>query len=161
MIARVHASLTHIPLLPNRNHLETTQALIDPQCRHTIFVISRVTPWYFSNVTLYLVISLIIAALLRPLTNRINDFHLLGQHIPRWLAILISYSAIVLLLVLLGMLYFPLINDQILVLSELDLNGIYIQIQEPVSRMERFLLRYQLLENKPGSRLLHANAAAP
>ena len=107
--------------------------------------------WYFSNVTLYLVISLIIAALLRPLTNRINDFHLLGQHIPRWLAILISYSAIVLLLVLLGMLYFPLINDQILILSELDLNGIYVQIQEPVSRMERFLLRYQLLENKPGS----------
>jgi len=107
--------------------------------------------WYFSNVTLYLVISLIIAALLRPLTNRINDFHLLGQHIPRWLAILISYSAIVLLLVLLGMLYFPLINDQIFILSELDLNGIYIQIQEPVSRMERFLLRYQLLENKPGS----------
>jgi predicted PurR-regulated permease PerM len=107
--------------------------------------------WYFSNVTLYLVISLIIAALLRPLTNRINDFHLLGQHIPRWLAILISYSAIVLMLVLLGMLYFPLINDQILILSELDLNGIYIQIQEPVSRIEQFLLRYQLLENKPGS----------
>ncbi len=106
--------------------------------------------WYFSNITLYLVISLIIAALLRPLTNRLNDFHLLGQHIPRWLAILISYSAIIFLAILLSLLYFPLINDQILILSELDLNGIYLQIQEPVGRMERFLLRYQLLENKPG-----------
>jgi predicted PurR-regulated permease PerM len=107
--------------------------------------------WYFSNVTIYLVISLIFAALLRPLTNKLNDFHLLGQHVPRWLAIIVSYSAIVLLLVLLGMLYFPLINNQILILSELDLNGLYGEIQEPVSRMERFLLRYQLLENKPGS----------
>lgn len=107
--------------------------------------------WYFSNITLYLIISLIIAALLRPLTNRLNDFHLLGQHIPRWLAILISYAAIVLLVVMLGLLYFPLINNQILILSELDLEGIYLQIQEPVSRVERFLLRYELLENKPGS----------
>lgn len=107
--------------------------------------------WYFSNITLYLIISLIIAALLRPLTNRLNDFHLLGQHVPRWMAILISYAAIVFLIILLGLLYFPLINNQILILSELDLEGIYLQIEEPVSRMERLLLRYQLLENKPGT----------
>lgn len=107
--------------------------------------------WYFSNVTLYLIISLILAALLRPLTNRINDFHLVRQHIPRWLAILISYAAIILLIFLLSLIFLPLINNQLLILSEMDLEGIYFQIQEPISRMERVLLRYQLLENKPGS----------
>lgn len=107
--------------------------------------------WYFSNVTLYLIISLILAALLRPLTNRIHDFHLVKQHIPRWLAILISYAAIILLIFLLSLMFLPLLNDQLLILSEMDLEGIYTQIQEPISRMERFLFRYQLLENKPGS----------
>lgn len=107
--------------------------------------------WYFSNVTLYLIISLILAALLRPLTNRINDFHLVRQHIPRWLAILISYAAIILLIFLLSLMFLPLINNQLLILSEMDLEGIYTQIQEPISRMERLLFRYQLLENKPGS----------
>lgn len=107
--------------------------------------------WYFSNVTLYLVLSLIFAALLRPLTNRLNDFHLVGQHIPRWLAILISYGAIVLLIFLLSLMFLPLINQQLIILSEMDLEGIYIQVQEPVGRMEQFLLRYQLLENRPGS----------
>ncbi|MEP0712474.1 MAG: AI-2E family transporter [Algoriphagus sp.] len=106
--------------------------------------------WYFSNITLYLVISLILAALLRPLTNQLNDFHLLGQHIPRWAAILLSYSAIVLLLVLLSFLFFPLINNQIIILSELDLNGIYEQIQIPVTRIEGFLFRHELLESEPG-----------
>lgn len=106
--------------------------------------------WYFSNITLYLVISLILAALLRPLTNHLNDFHLLGQHIPRWSAILLSYSAIVLLLVLLSFLFFPLINNQIIILSELDLNGIYEQIQTPVTRVEGFLFRHELLETEPG-----------
>lgn len=106
--------------------------------------------WYFSNITLYLIISLILAALLRPLTNHLNDFHLLGQHIPRWTAIILSYSAIVMLMVLLSFLFFPLINNQIIILSELDLNGIYEQIQIPVSRVEAFLFRHELLETQPG-----------
>ncbi len=106
--------------------------------------------WYFSNITFYLIISMIIAALLRPLTNRLNDFHLLGQHIPRWTAILISFSSIVLLFILLSLLFFPLINNQIIILSQLDLNGIYEQIQVPVTRIEQFLYRYELLESQPG-----------
>lgn len=106
--------------------------------------------WYFSNVTLYFIISLIIAALLRPLTNRLNDFHLVRQHIPRWLAILISYASILVLVFLLSLLFLPLINNQLLILSEMDLEGIYLQIQEPIGRIERVLLRYQLLESQPG-----------
>ena len=67
------------------------------------------------------------------------------------MAILISYASIILLFFLLSLLFLPLINNQILILSEMDLEGIYTQIQEPIGRIERFLLRYQLLENKPGS----------
>ncbi len=107
--------------------------------------------WYFSNITLYLIVSLIIAALLRPMTNRLNDFHLVKQHIPRWMAILISYAAIVLLLFLLSLLFLPLINNQLIILSEMDLEGIYLQVQEPIQKIERVLFRYELLENKPGS----------
>ncbi len=106
--------------------------------------------WYFSNITLYLVISLILAALLRPLTNRLSDFHILGQHVPRWSAILISYLAIVIIVVLMSLLFFPLINNQILILSQLDLNGIYEQVQVPVAKLERFLVRYELLDSQPG-----------
>lgn len=106
--------------------------------------------WYFSNITIYLVISLILAALLRPLTNRINDFHVIGQHFPRWLAILLSYTAIISLIFLLGLVFVPLINQQIIILGELDLEGIYFQLREPASKLERFMIRYELLENKPG-----------
>ena len=113
-------------------------------------LIFLIVGWYFSNITIYLIISLILAALLRPLTNKINDFHLVGQHIPRWMAILVSYSAIVSLIFLLSLVFFPLVNQQILILSELDLDGIYFQIQKPIEKLERFLVRYQLLENKEG-----------
>ncbi len=107
--------------------------------------------WYFSNITIYLVASLILAALLRPLTNRLHDFHVLGQHIPRWAAILLSYGSIVLLLFSLGFLFYPLINNQIEILSGLDLEGIYDTVKQPVSKLERILFQYELIDGKPGT----------
>lgn len=106
--------------------------------------------WYFSNITVFFIISLILSAILRPLTNKLNDFHLLKQHIPRWAAIILSYSAIMSALGLLSLLFYPLINNQIIILSELDLEAIYEQIQVPISKVESFLFRYELLEKQPG-----------
>ncbi|MHA7129095.1 AI-2E family transporter [Algoriphagus namhaensis] len=106
--------------------------------------------WYFSDITFFFVISLILSAILRPLTNQLNDFHLLGQHIPRWSAIVLSYMAILFVLGLLSLLFFPLINNQIMILSELDLDGMYEKIQTPISKVEVMLFKYELLENRPG-----------
>jgi len=106
--------------------------------------------WYFSSISLYLVVSLILAALLRPLTNRINEVHIMGQHIPRGIAILASYGVVVSIVFLLGLLFFPLINRQVILLSELDLDSIYLQLEVPLEKLERFLMKYQLIENKKG-----------
>lgn len=106
--------------------------------------------WYFSEITFFFIISLIISAVLRPLTNQLNDFHLLGQHIPRWSAIILSYTSIIIVLVALSFLFFPLINNQISLLNGLDLEGIYERVKVPVSKFELYLFKYELLENKPG-----------
>ena len=106
--------------------------------------------WYFSAISLYLILSLIFAALLRPLTNRVNEVHILGQHIPRGIAILASYSTVVSIVFFLGLLFFPLINRQVILLSDLDLDSIYLQLEVPLEKLERFLVKYQLIENKKG-----------
>jgi predicted PurR-regulated permease PerM len=114
------------------------------------FLTFLVFGWYFSAISLYLVVSLILAALLRPLTNRVNEVHILGQHIPRGIAILAAYAVVVSIVFLLGLLFFPLINRQIILLSELDLDSIYLQLEVPLEKLERFLMKYQLIENKEG-----------
>ncbi|MCE2778802.1 MAG: AI-2E family transporter [Algoriphagus sp.] len=114
------------------------------------FLTFLVFGWYFSAISLYLVVSLILAALLRPLTNRINEVHIIGQHIPRGIAILASYVVVVSIVFLLGLLFFPLINRQVILLSELDLDSIYLQLEVPLEKLERFLMKYQLIENKKG-----------
>ena len=114
------------------------------------FLTFLVFGWYFSSISLYLVVSLILAALLRPLTNKINEVHIIGQHIPRGIAILGSYGVVVSIVFLLGLLFFPLINRQVILLSELDLDSIYLQLEVPLEKLERFLMKYQLIENKKG-----------
>jgi predicted PurR-regulated permease PerM len=115
-----------------------------------IILIFLLFGWYFSNITFYIVVSLILAAVLRPLTNKLHDFHVMGQHIPRWAAILLSYGSIVLLFVSLSFLFYPLISNQIGILSGLDLEGIYETVKQPVLKIEGFLFKYELIDNKPG-----------
>lgn len=106
--------------------------------------------WYFSDIASYLVISLILAALLRPLTNRLHDIHVMGWNIARWIAILLSFLAILLLIFLLSLVFFPLINDQIEILAGLNLETIYAKMQGPLDTVELFLQRNKLMENQPG-----------
>lgn len=115
-----------------------------------LVVIFLISGWYFSNITLYFICSIVLAALLRPLTNRLNSFHIFGQNIPRWFAILLSYAAIGFLLFLIGLLFLPLIGDQIEIISSYDLDYIYEQIQNPVGKIEDIFLKYEIIKGEPG-----------
>lgn len=106
--------------------------------------------WYFSNISLYLVFSMVIAAILRPMTNRINSLYLLGQPVPRSVAILISFAAVVGLVVFLVLLFIPLFRTQFELLNELDITYLYEQIQKPTAFIEGILIKYSLVNNEPG-----------
>ena len=115
-----------------------------------ILLLLFVAGWYFSNITLYFIFSLVIAAILRPLTNRINSFHVLGVHLPRWLSIFISYIVVGIVIFLLGALFVPLISIQIQNISTYDLDYIYEQIQNPVGKVEDLLIQYGIVNSEPG-----------
>ncbi|MCF1751554.1 AI-2E family transporter [Mariniradius sediminis] len=117
-------------------------------------LIFLVVGWYFSNITLYLIFSLVLAAILRPLTNRINSFHILGQHPPRWMAILMSYLLVAFIVFLAGLLFVPLISDQLRIIGSYDLDYVYEQIQNPVGKIEDLLIRYGVIKSEPGFLIL-------
>ncbi|PRY88497.1 AI-2E family transporter [Mongoliibacter ruber] len=106
--------------------------------------------WYFSNITLYFIFSLVIAAILRPLTNKINGFHVLGQNVPRWIAIIISFLFIALFIFFVGLLFIPLISAQVKNIASYDMDYIYEQIQNPVGKVEDILIRYDIVSSEPG-----------
>jgi predicted PurR-regulated permease PerM len=106
--------------------------------------------WYFSEITLYFIFSLVIAAVLRPITNRISSIHIIGRHIPRWLSVILSFASVFGVLILIVLLFLPLIYAQIELISSYDIEFVFEQIQIPLGRLEGILFNYKLINNTPG-----------
>lgn len=106
--------------------------------------------WYFSDISLYFMFSLVLAAALRPLTNKINNLYVMGQHIPRAIAIVLSFLAVISVMFFLVLLFLPLLRTQIELLTDLDINYLYDQIQRPIDNLEAILIQLNLTNNEPG-----------
>jgi predicted PurR-regulated permease PerM len=106
--------------------------------------------WYFSNIVIYVSLSMVFATLLRPLTNRISKFEINRRSIPRPIAILISYSAFFAIIFAFITLFIPLISSQIEVLSSLDFDTVYKNLYGPVKSFEAFIIKNNITDMDAG-----------
>lgn len=106
--------------------------------------------FYFTNIFTYLVLSLVLAAILRPLVERIHGIHFLNLNPPRWLAIFAAYAALGGIIFLFIVLFIPLINDQVGVISGLDYDQVISELVGPVRSVEDFMIEKNLSEEPPG-----------
>jgi len=104
--------------------------------------------WYFSSVTMYLIISFIVAFILRAPTNFIARLHIFGFRIPRSLAILLSFAVLIGVLALFVLMFVPLIVDQIERISKLDFESIAGRIESYFHEFEELLISYKFMEKE-------------
>jgi predicted PurR-regulated permease PerM len=107
--------------------------------------------WYFSNIFFYLVISGILATILRPLVDYISKAQVYRVHIPRVLAVLISFVTFIFIVFLFISIFIPLINEQIEILSSLNYENIISRISIPINDLEDFLIQNNLYSQPKGS----------
>ena len=113
-------------------------------------ILLGIAVWYFSDIFAYITISLVLATVLRPLTNQISRIKVFGGHIPRFVAILGSFAVVMGIISLFVVLFIPLITDQIEILSTMDFNVVFDTIIQPVKSFESFLIENNLTENDAG-----------
>jgi predicted PurR-regulated permease PerM len=106
--------------------------------------------WLFSDILTYFIISLVLATLLRPLTDFISRIQFYKVKVPRAIAVMVSFAFFVLVMGLFVLLFIPLISDQIQVLSNLDFNDLLFSIQGPVERLENFFIENNFVDREPG-----------
>jgi predicted PurR-regulated permease PerM len=106
--------------------------------------------WLFSNIMLYLLISLVLTTILRPLVNSLSRSQVWGVNMPRSLAILLAFLIVIFVLVLFIVQFVPLVSDQIDLLSTLNFDSLYEQATQPLLRFEEFLIKYELTQHEPG-----------
>jgi predicted PurR-regulated permease PerM len=115
--------------------------------------------WYFSNIFFYLVISGIIATILRPLTNYINNTQIFQVNIPRVLAVFIAFASFIGLIFLFISIFIPLIREQVDLLSNINYENLLAKISKPLENLEGFLIRYGLYEQPKGTILINIKDA--
>ena len=107
-----------------------------------LFVFSA---WLFSDIFIYVCISIVLATILRPLTNLINRTYIFRIRMPRVLAILVSYCAVIGVVFSFVLLFIPLIVEQVNVLSNVSFDEVYSNLSQPIVSLENFLIEYHLV----------------
>lgn len=106
--------------------------------------------WYFAKIFLYLTLSIVLATVLRPMTNQISRLEIFGGRLPRFVAIVGAYMVVVAVFTLFVLLFVPLIYEQIGILSEMDFNLVFDSLMGPLRSVEAFLIRNNLADRDPG-----------
>lgn len=106
--------------------------------------------WFFSSIFVYLVISIILSTILRPLTNYLANQQLFNLRMPRVLAVFISFFSLILLIAIFITLFLPLISDQIRIFANIELEQVIAKIETPLEALESFILKYQLGDFEKG-----------
>ncbi|TAF35479.1 MAG: AI-2E family transporter [Cytophagales bacterium] len=106
--------------------------------------------WYFSVIVAYLLISIVLAAILSSPTNYINRTGLLGYHIPRFVAIIISFGTLASFIALFVLLFVPLVSEQLQLLMSVDYEALLDKVFIPITKFEHWLMKHGFADKSEG-----------
>ncbi len=98
----------------------------------------------FSNIFAYITISLVIATILKPLTNYFHRARFLKLRLPRVVAVLLSFATLITVIASFVVLFIPLISDQVEVISGLSVQGQSMNIQSFLEQVETWMIDNKL-----------------
>jgi predicted PurR-regulated permease PerM len=107
--------------------------------------------WYFSNIFIYFIISMVFTTILRPLTSYLSQLHFYGLSMPRFMAVILSFLTFIIILAFFILLFIPLVNAQIQILAQIDYDELLMGIAAPLASFEEFLIRNELARDEPGA----------
>ena len=102
--------------------------------------------WVFSNIFSYFVIALVLSAILSPLVNYLYRFQFYGLHTPRFLAVIVSFLAAIIVIALFVVLFIPLIKNQADLITTIDYEELYDRASAPLQGVEQLLIDYRIIE---------------
>lgn len=106
--------------------------------------------YFFFNIFVYLVISLIIAAVLAPVVDRLDDIQVYKVRLPRWLAVIISFLLMLSILSAFVSIFIPLISDQLSLLRSIDEVSFEHTLADYIKKIENILLEIGLVNESSG-----------
>ena len=105
--------------------------------------------WYFSAIVTYILVSVVLAFLGRPLVNWLSRLHLKKLYLPKGIAALIALIAIWAIVFTFFRFMIPLLITELETLSQIDIEAVINSIEEPLTKLLKLSGEETLvLENK-------------
>jgi len=101
--------------------------------------------WEFSNIVFYLLMSIILSLIGKPLVKRINAFKIGRYSMPNGLSAFLTLLIIIFFVGAFFSIFVPLVARQASVISNIDLDSLSQSIQEPLLELENYLHYYGIL----------------
>lgn len=106
--------------------------------------------WVFYDIFSYFAIALVLSAIFSPFTNYISRLQFYGFHMPRIIAVIISFAVIITVFALFVVLFIPLITDQVKIITRLDYEDLYYRASVPLQGVEAFLIDNGIVDREEG-----------
>lgn len=101
--------------------------------------------WYFLDVLAYILIATFISMMGMPMVKRLDKIKIRGRKFPHQLSAVTALIVIILIISAFVVLIVPLIIRQANIISSIDINNIIAHYQEPMTRLDNFLVQYDIL----------------
>ena len=104
--------------------------------------------WYFKSIISYILLSVVLSLIGRPLKDLLNKIRIRKFTMPKWLSALITLIAIWALVFFFFRIFIPILASEANDLSNIDIQSVAVSIQEPIDKVENFLARYKITNNE-------------
>ena len=102
--------------------------------------------YIFTNIYIYVGISLVLTAMLRPMVNYVASAAFFGVRFPRVIAVFLAFAFLVGLLSVFVLLFVPLIDEQIQTVSNLETDAAFESFSEQIENLEEYLIEHDLAD---------------
>jgi predicted PurR-regulated permease PerM len=109
-------------------------------------IVLAIALWYFSDLVTYLIISVVLSLIGRPLVKLLTDIKLKNFHIPKSLAAALTLIVQVIFFVSVILLFIPIVSNQANVISNIDANRISNNLTKTIQDVDKTLIEYGLIE---------------
>ncbi len=101
--------------------------------------------YFFPEIFVYFAIAIILSMLGRPLCEMLKKFHIKKFHLGDAVSAVITMIVMFILLSLIFLFIIPLVNKEIMILSNIDTDAIIEYFEKPIEDVYNFLIQYNII----------------
>ncbi|WP_372752624.1 AI-2E family transporter [Labilibaculum sp.] len=108
------------------------------------FILLALLFWYFSNIVTYVLISVVLSFIGRPVVDFLNGLKIKKWQFPSVLSAGLTLILLWLIMIMFFRTFIPMIAAQAQDLSNIDVNAAAQSLEEPMQKLEAFIVQYSI-----------------